>query len=164
MPKPRILIGDDHALIVEALITILDEDFEVVGVADNGRDLTLQAQRLVPDVVLVDMSMPIMDGFEAARQMKESVPTAHVVFLTQTTDRACIQAALTAGASGYLVKQSVASELVSAVWKVLNGEVYVSAPLLPRVPEALASDHHPVEDLTPTQCEILRSMAAGKAN
>ena len=146
MPKSRILIGDDNLLIVEAMKAIPDQDFEIVGVADNGRDLALDAQRLVPGVVLLDMSMPIMNGLEAARKIKESVPTAHLVFLTQTTDRAYIQAALTAGASGYLVKQSMASELVAAIWKVLNGEIYLSASLRRQVPEAFDPGTHSVGD------------------
>lgn len=140
--KPRILIGDDHILIVEAIRAVLEEDFEVVGVADNGRDLAAKALRLVPDVVLLDISMPILNGIEAARAMKASVPTVHLIFLTQTTDQAYVQAALAAGASGYLVKQSLASELISALCKVLDGEIYLS-PSLRIVPEAPGVDNHP---------------------
>lgn len=149
MAKPRILIGDDHVLIIEAIKAVLENDFEVVSVADNGRDLVSEAKRLLPDLVLLDISMPILSGIEAARKIKDSVPTTRVVFLTQSTDRAYVQAALTNGASGYLVKQSLASELVSALWKVLNDEVYLSASLRTQVPETPSAGSRPAQELMP---------------
>jgi DNA-binding NarL/FixJ family response regulator len=104
MSKPRILLGDDHDLIIEGLRSLLAKDFEIMGVASNGREVVAAAERLKPDAVLLDVSMPILSGIEAARQIKESLPNAKLVFLTQKSDRQYVQAALRLGASGYILK------------------------------------------------------------
>ena len=134
MKKARVVLGDDQDLILEALKAVLSEDFEVVGVASDGRELIEEAKRLQPDAVVLDISMPGLNGFEAARQIKETVPEAKLVFLTQTTDQAYIDTAFAMGASGYVLKQATGSELVQALHEALAGRLYRS-PLLSGKPE-----------------------------
>lgn len=133
MKKARVVLGDDQDLILEALKAVLSEDFEVVGVASDGRELIEEAKRLQPDAVVLDISMPGLNGFEAARQIKETVPEAKLVFLTQTTGQAYVDTAFAMGASGYVLKQAAGSELVKALHEALAGRLYRS-PLLPGKP------------------------------
>jgi DNA-binding NarL/FixJ family response regulator len=169
MSRFRVLIGDDHSLILEGIRSVLAHEFEVVGVATNGRELVSEAERLKPDAILLDVSMPILNGMEAARQIKQAVPGSKLVFVTQTSDRAYVQAALRIGATGYVLKQSVASELVEALHAVLSGQYYITPMVRRGIPEAL---FHPQrnpselfgEALTPRQREVLQLVAEGKAN
>ena len=87
MPRPRILLGDDHGLIIEGLRSLLMKDFDVVGIASNGRELVAETERLKPDAVLIDVSMPILNGVEAARQIKMASPNVKLLFVTQKADR-----------------------------------------------------------------------------
>lgn len=126
---PQILLGEDQLLIAEALKLVLVKDFEVVGIASDGRDLVSETVRLKPDAVVLDISMPTLNGFEAARQIRDLVPAVKLLFLTQTSDRAYVEAAFALGASAYILKQTAASELVNALHEVLVGKTYVSAQL-----------------------------------
>lgn len=126
---PRILLGEDQLVIAEALKLLLAEDFDVTGVAANGRELVNEAVRLKPGAVVLDVSMPLMNGFEAARQIRELVPAAKLLFLTQTSDQAYVEAAFALGASAYILKQAAASELVNALHEVLAGKTYLSPQL-----------------------------------
>jgi DNA-binding NarL/FixJ family response regulator len=169
MHKSRILIGDDHALIIEGLRSLLANDFEIVGVATNGRDLVTETERLKPDVVLLDVSMPVLNGMEAARQVKKIAPAAKIIFVTQKSDREYVQVAFRLGASGYVLKQSVAGEVIPAIHAVLNGHYYVTPSLMKGVPEALLNpDRNPSElfggTLTVRQREVLQLVAEGKSN
>jgi DNA-binding NarL/FixJ family response regulator len=169
MQKSRILIGDDHALILEGLRSILANEFDIVGVADNGRDLIKQAERLRPDAVVLDVSMPVLNGMEAARQIKGAAPDVKIVFVTQRSDREYVQAAFRNGASAYILKQSVAGEVMPAVREALAGRYYVTPALLNGIPEALVSPHrNPVDlfggNLTTRQREVLQLVAEGKTN
>ena len=100
----RVLLGDDHRLIGEAMQSVLAQDCEVIGTASDGRELIAQAERLQPDAVLLDISMPLLNGLEAAWQIPQRVPNVKLVFATQTADRSYVQAAFEIGASGYLLK------------------------------------------------------------
>jgi DNA-binding NarL/FixJ family response regulator len=169
MVKPRVLLGDDHHLIVEGLRSVLARDFDVVGVASNGRELVSEAERLKPDAVLLDISMPLLNGIEAARQIKEILPASKLVFVTQASDRAYVQTAFRVGASGYVLKQSLASELVDALRDVLEGNYYITPILRKGIPEVLfRSQENPGElfgtSLTPRQREVLQLVAEGKSN
>src|SRR5947209_9491709 len=108
MPTRRVLLGDDHSLVLEGMKSVLAEHFDVVGVASDGRELVLQAEITKPDVVLLDISMPLLNGIEAGRQIRKALPAAKLVFVTQMCDRAYVHAAFELGASGYVLKQSVA--------------------------------------------------------
>ena len=164
----RLLIGDDHVLVLEGLRKLLETHFEIAGIATDGRELVAAATRLEPDVVLTDMSMPLLNGIEATRQIRAAVPNTKVIMLTQNVDREYARAAFDAGASGYVVKQSAVTELVDAVRRVVGGEYYVS-PLLVNSASTDTPDRkkNPRElfgaSLTPRQREVLQLVAEGKS-
>jgi DNA-binding NarL/FixJ family response regulator len=169
MSRPRILLGDDHGLIIEGLRSLLEKDFEVVGVASNGRELIAETERLKPDAVLLDVSMPVLNGMEAARQIRKSAPHVKLLFVTQKSDREYVQAAFRMGASGYVLKQSVVGEVGPALHEVLAGHYYVTPLLRNGIPDAL---FHPQQNpselfgqtLTPRQRQVLQLVAEGKTN
>ncbi|HMF79213.1 MAG TPA: response regulator transcription factor [Bryobacteraceae bacterium] len=165
--RPRILVADDHALIVEGLRRVLEPAFDIVGVATNGRDLVAQAEQLKPDIVLLDIGMPILNGMEASRQIKKLVPTAKLVFVTQKSDRSYVHIAFRNEASGYILKQSLASELIPALHEVLAGRFYVTPLVSKDIPQALLNpNRNPSElfgnSLTGRQREVLQLVAEGK--
>lgn len=165
--KPRVVLADDHPLIVEGLRKVLSTDFEVVGVAFDGVSLVNQAEQLKPDVIVLDIAMPLLNGVEAARRLRGVVPDARIVFVTQKTDREYVQIAFRSGASGYVVKQSAAGELVTALQEVMAGRYYVS----PQVRKGVPGDFDPLRNpadvfksgLTGRQREVLQLVAEGKA-
>jgi len=167
MPKARLLLADDHAIILEGLRRILEPEFEIAGVAANGRDLVDQARLLRPDAVVLDIGMPLLNGVEAARQIRAALPATKLVFLTQNTDRAYVHAAFQAHASGYLLKQSAVSELPVAVREALAGRFYVSPMICNGIAEAMLNpNRNPAElfggGLTARQREVLQLVAEGK--
>lgn len=169
MSRPRILIGDDHALIIEGLRSLLAKEFEVVGVAMNGRDLVKETERLNPDAVLLDVSMPVLNGMEAANQIKKVAPSAKIVFVTQRSDREYVRAAFRLGASAYVLKQSVSSEVIPAIHEALAGRYFVTPALVTGIPDALINpNRNPSElfggTLTTRQREVLQLVAEGKSN
>jgi DNA-binding NarL/FixJ family response regulator len=125
---PRILLADDQHEILEAVHSILsaDAEFAVVGTAEDGMHAVELAMNLKPDVLVLDISMPVVNGIEAARQLKKAASHIRVVFLTVHTDPEFVEAALTAGAVGYVPKAFIAAELVPALRAALHGEIYVS--------------------------------------
>ena len=118
------LIGDDHPVFAAGVAKLLEDTCEVVGTAEDGLALVKAAERLNPDLVLVDISMPLMNGFEAARQIRRSVPGAKLLFLTTYSNAVYADEAFKSGANGYLVKQAASSELQKAVAAVLDGQTY----------------------------------------
>src|SRR5690348_15559973 len=114
MPK-RLLLADDHALMLEGLLRLLSGEFEIVGTATNGRAVLEHAKQLNPDVIVLDVSMPELNGIETARRLSTIVPSAKIVFVTQQLDPAYVHAAFAAGAMGYVAKQSAAKDLVEAI-------------------------------------------------
>ena len=107
MKKPRLLLADDHRLVAEGLRGLLEPDYQLVGIVENGRELLEAAARLMPDVVVADVSMPLLNGIEAVRQLKKKTPEVVVVFLTMHLDVAYAASAFEAGASGYVDRKSV---------------------------------------------------------
>ena len=169
MPKPRVLLGDDHPLIVEGLRSVLASEFEIVGVASNGRELVAEAERLQPDAVLLDVWMPLLNGMEAARRIREVAPRSKLVFVTQVAERAYVQAAFELGASGFVLKECIVQELITAVRDALRGQFYVTPVLRKGIPESFFhSRQNPGElfghTLTPRQREVLQLTAEGKSN
>ena len=126
MGKVRILVADDHAGVRELVEGMLEPTFEVIGTVDNGKALVETARRLQPDVIITDISMPILSGIEAAKQLKESGSRAKVIFLTVHSDPDFVRACLNVGASGYVVKLRVDSDLLLAVGEALAGRIFVS--------------------------------------
>jgi DNA-binding NarL/FixJ family response regulator len=127
--RARILLADDHSLVAAGLCKLLEAEFDLVGAVGDGWALVAAAKKERPDVILLDISMPLLNGVEAARQLQVAVPTAKLIFVTVHSDSPYVVEAFRAGASGYLLKRSAASELVTAIHDVLNGNLYVT-PLI----------------------------------
>ena len=126
MGKIRVLLADDHETIQARVRSILCEDFEVVGTVGNGRDAITEVGRLDPDVLVIDISMPVLDGLQAVSQLHRKECRTKVVFLTVHQDQDYVDAAMAAGASGYVTKPHITSDLVLAIREALNGRTYVS--------------------------------------
>jgi DNA-binding NarL/FixJ family response regulator len=164
----RVLIGDDHVVVLEGLRRILQEHFEVVGTATDGRELVEAVKRLEPDVVLTDISMPMLNGIEATRQIHSALPKTKIIMLTQNVDRDYARAAFEAGAGGYVAKQSAVTELVDAVRHVVAGDYYISPLLRDKgINSPVERKVNPRElfgaSLTPRQREVLQLVAEGKS-
>src|SRR5947209_802242 len=129
MSKPRVVIADDHRILAEGLRGLLEPEFEVVGVVADGRELVAAAKKHQPDVIVADVTMPSLNGIEAAVQVRDLGVKAKVVFLTMHHDVAYARRAMEAGAAGFVLKHSAAAELVTAVRDALHGQTYVS-PLI----------------------------------
>ena len=129
MKRPRVLLADDHTLVLEGLRKILEPGCEVVGAVEDGRSLLAAAKQLQPDIVLLDISMPLLNGVEAARRLRAAAPDAKVIFVTMHADATYVAGAFRAGASGYVLKRCASVELLKAINQVLNGREYVT-PLI----------------------------------
>src|SRR5260370_17728169 len=128
MKRPRVLLADDHQMVADALKSVLEPRCEVVGTVNNGQALLEAALTLQPEVIVLDIAMPEMNGLTAALRLKHSLPKAKLVFLTMNEDPELVGEAFRAGASAFLLKQSAASELIGALEKVLNGGFYLTPP------------------------------------
>ena len=167
MKRIRILLADDHAVVRQGFKLILAEqpDMEIVGEAGNGREALTLAESLKPDIVVMDVAMPELNGIEATRRLSEVAPHARVVALSMHKDSVYVREILRAGARGYLLKDSVAADLVSAVRNVARGEGYIS----PAVSNAVLDDYrrhvtNPIDTLTSREREVLQMLAEGKTN
>ncbi len=162
--RARLLIADDHTLVVEAFRRLLERDFDLVGEAEDGRVLLQTAARLKPDVILLDIGMPLLNGIDAARQLKKIVPTTKLVFVTMYSDPEYVREAFRAGARGYILKRSAASELITAINEVLKGRYYIT-PLVTReaLGPLLANADQKRGRLTPRQREVLQLVAEGRS-
>src|SRR6266446_7264688 len=127
--RPRLLMADDHTLVLEGIRKLLENEFELVGTVEDGHALLRAAAQLRPDVILLDISMPLLNGIEACRQLVKLMPKTRVIFLTMHTDVVYVEEALRAGGAGYLLKRSAASELTIAINAVMRGDRYVT-PLI----------------------------------
>lgn len=167
--RKRLLLADDHALMLEGLSRLLANDFDVVGTVMDGRKAIAEAERLRPDVIVLDVGMPELNGIEAARRLSKSLPLAKLVFVTQQLDPAYLHAAFNTGAMAYVSKQSAAGELVNAIKLALRGQFYVT-PLAGKEAEEYMTagmKGNPAEmfggELTPRQREVLQLVAEGKS-
>lgn len=167
MHSARILLIDDHALVLEGMRQLLESEFTVVGTGESGQALLEMAPRLAPDVVLLDISMPGLNGFEAAQRLKQLLPSVKIIFVTMMTEPVYISEAFRRGAHGYVLKQCAAAELVNAIRKVLSNRRYVSPQVAPDVREIVEHQWMRPEGftnrLTDRQIEVLRLLASGYA-
>jgi DNA-binding NarL/FixJ family response regulator len=167
MNKPRLLIADDHTILLEGLKALLAPEFEVVATAGDGRAVLEAAEEHHPDVILLDISMPGLNGIEAARRLKQSNSDAKLIILTMHGDLSFVSAAFEAGASGYVLKQSAASELITALHDVDSGRRYISSAIQKRLgaetPAFLRRSKSLSADLTSRQREVLQLVAEGRA-
>src|SRR3954466_6079712 len=161
--RPRVLIADDHSVVAEGLRSLLEKKYDVVGMVANGRELLAEAPKLKPDVIVLDIGMPLMNGLDAAARLSSSVPQTKFVFLTMKDDRNLAAAALKLGAVAYVLKHAAASELLKAVSEVLQGRSYVTSKLRAEnwaVRDARAQQFS--KELTPRQQEVLQLLAEGR--
>jgi DNA-binding NarL/FixJ family response regulator len=165
MPGPRVLLADDHPLFLGGIEKLLSGECEIVGSVSDGRALVVEAQRLKPDVVVLDIAMPLLNGLEAGRQLKQLQKDIKLIFVTMNEDSELAAEAFRIGASAYLLKQSAASELLVALREVMRGRSYVT-PLITK--ELFGSfidavNRKPAHQLTPRQCEVLQLLAEGRS-
>jgi DNA-binding NarL/FixJ family response regulator len=126
MGKVRLLLADDHETILERVRMVLGHEFDIVGAVRNGRDAVLEVQRLDPDVLVIDISMPVLNGLQAVSQLRSAHSRTKVIFLTVHEDQDFVAAAFSAGASGYVTKAQLTTELATAIREVLEGHTYIS--------------------------------------
>jgi DNA-binding NarL/FixJ family response regulator len=163
---PRILIADDHRLVAEACKKLLEAEYEVVGTVSDGRALVRAAAELRPQLIIIDVAMPVLNGLDAGQQIKELLPSVKLVFLTMNHDADLAAEAFRRGASGYLLKTCAASELAIAVREVLKGRSYLS-PMIAKdtVDFLLRQDKKLIDEadrLTARQREVLQLLTEGK--
>ena len=167
MSKPRILIADDHQILAEGLRGLLEPEYDVVGVVADGREMVAAAKEHRPDVIVADVTMPLLNGIDAAVQLRDVGVKAKVVFLTMHRDVAYARLAMGAGAAGFVLKHSVASELVTAVREALKGRTYVTpmiaGELLQSYREGPSEPREPAQRLTARQREVLQLFAEGRS-
>jgi DNA-binding NarL/FixJ family response regulator len=165
-PMPiRILIVDDHAVVRQGLKMFLatDKELEVIGEASNGQEALIRAAELKPDVVLMDLLMPVMDGITAIGQLRRQRPDTEVIALTSVLEDASVTGAVRAGAIGYLLKDTEADELIRAIKAAASGQVQLSPKAAERLMREIRTPESP-EKLTDREIDVLRLLAAGRAN
>ncbi len=165
--KPRVLIADDHQLFMEGLKRMIEAECEIAGTTTNGRELVAMARKLDPDLIFLDITMPLLNGIEAARQIKSENGRASIIFVTMHMSRDYVREAFEAGAAGYVLKQAAACELKAAIQEVWRGRFFLS----PTISENFLGGPLPEGEnpsklftaLTPRQREVLQLVAEGKA-
>ncbi|OGW47380.1 MAG: DNA-binding response regulator [Nitrospirae bacterium RBG_19FT_COMBO_58_9] len=165
MSRPRVLLADDHTLVLDGFRKLLEDRCEIVGVAEDGRTLLRMAQELQPDIVTLDISMPQLNGVDAARKLKKLLPRTKLIFVTMHADSAYVNEAFKAGASGYLLKRSAGSELLQAIQSAMDGKCYVTPLVAKGLVKSIVAGGRPavLEDelLTSRQREVLQLVAEG---
>ena len=162
----RVMLADDHTILVEAFLKLLEPNFQVVGAVSDGRALLETAQELNPDVIVADIGMPLMNGLEAGRRLKQLMPAVKLIFLTMNEDPALAAEAMRAGASGYLLKSSAATELIRALQLAAKGKTYITPQIARGMEKEFINDPRPkprAKELTPRQREVVALLAEGKS-
>lgn len=165
MTKPSVILADDHRIMAEGLMSILEPDFDVLGIVENGRDLVQQAKQMRPDVIVADISMPQLNGIDALVQINKAEIPTRVIFLTMHPESAYAARALKAGAFGYVLKHAARRELLTAIGEALAGRTYVTpsvADELSKVGGERESAGDAFSKLTPRQLEVLQFVAEGR--
>ena len=164
MAKIRILVADDHPIVAEGLRSLLEPTFELVAIVQNGRELIVAAKELNPDVIVVDISMPLLNGIDAVSQIRSAGNQAKIIFLTMHTEASYARRALAAGASGYVLKHSVSSELLFAIQQALAGRTFVTPTIAAKIKHTRVAEKaslDALEKLTARQREVLQLLAEG---
>jgi DNA-binding NarL/FixJ family response regulator len=165
--KPRLLLADDHTLLLEGIRLMLEPEFDLVGSVEDGQALLAAARTLKPDVILLDISMPRLNGIDAARRLRKVLPSARLIFVTMHSGADYVGEAFRAGAMGYILKRAAASELLTAIHTVLKGNHYVSPLVTRNSLEVLITSSKPEGKFsnrpTPRQREVLQLVAEGRS-
>ncbi len=164
--RPRLLIADDHQLVLEGIKRIVEPECTVAGIATTGQDILTLARDEQPDIVLLDMTLPLLNGIEVARKLKVTQPQIKIIFVTMQVKRDYVREAFDAGASGYVAKQAAASDLLEAIHEVLDGHFYLSPVISASADGVPRPGELPPElfrSLTPRQREVLQLVAEGKS-
>jgi DNA-binding NarL/FixJ family response regulator len=165
MKRPSVLLADDHKIVLDGLTSLLEADYELVGAVGDGRALVKAADKLRPDVIVADISMPLLNGIEAAKQIKQTNDRVKILFLTMHPDVTYAIRAFEAGASGYVLKHSASSELILAIQEVLKGKTYVTPMIAGELMQSYQKGTHTKKDsagkLTSRQREVLQLLAEG---
>lgn len=163
MKRLRVLLADDHVLIAQALEHLLRAEFDVVGTVSDGRALLKAAGELRPDVVVVDIGMPLLNGLDAGEQLKALHPAIKLVFLTQNREPRFAVEAFRRQASGYVLKDAAASELIAAIRAALEGKTYISPSIARSMSEEASAGQILLRDLSTREREVLQLLAEGKS-
>lgn len=166
MTAARVMLADDHTILVEAFRKLLEPHYEIVGTVADGRALVEVAPQLKPDVIVVDIGMPLMNGLEAGLRLKDLMPSTKLIFLTMNEDPDLAAEAMRRGASGYLLKSSAASELIRAIQMAMKGKTYLTAQIARKLQKSFANNPQPrarAKTLTPRQREVIQLLAEGKS-
>jgi len=167
MNRTRVLLADDHKIVLDGLKSLLEPEFELVGTVGDGRALVSAVEQLHPDVIVVDISMPLLNGIEAVRQIKKLDKQVKVVFLTMHPDVTYAIRAFEAGASGYVLKHSAASELLTAIHEAIKGRTYVTPMIAGELVQAYQGGTYgqteEAQQLTQRQREILQLLVEGNS-
>ena len=166
MRRRRLLLADDHDIVLEGLRRVLDQpDLEIAGVVKDGRSLLRAADEIRPDIIIVDITMPLLNGIEAVKQIRRNNQSVIIIFLTMHPDVTFATEALSAGASGYVLKNSAGEELVTAIRETIKGQTYVAKSIAEAVKHGLSSRssawRSPLDKLTSRQREVLQLLAEG---
>src|SRR5437899_3916257 len=172
MKRIGVLLVDDHTVVRQGLRALIqsEQDIEVIGEAENGRQAVMQARKTPPDVVVMDVAMPLLNGLEATRQILKALPTAKVLVLTSYGDDECVQQLMHAGASGYLIKQTAANDLLKAIREVQRGNAFFSPSIARRLRDqcrdafTVGTTTRKTGELTSREAEVLQLIAEGFSN
>ena len=165
MRKPSVLIADDHTMVVEAFRKLLEPQYEIVATVADGRSLLEIAPKLRPDVIVIDIGMPLLNGLAAGQRLKQLVPRAKLIYVTMNEDADVASEALRGGASAYLLKSSAASELLKGIHEALRGGSYVTPQIKRAIMDSFVRSPKPrpaVKKLTARQTEVLQLLAEGR--
>ena len=168
MKRARILVADDHSIVMAGIRSLVEPEWELAGQVGDGRSLVEAALKLRPDLIILDIGMPVLNGIDAARQIRKAWPEAKILFLTMHASLMYLRGAMRAGGSGYVLKTSAGEELQPAIRKILKGQIYVSAAFGLDALETLQTpsgrkNTAPV-DLTDRQRQVLQLVAEGRTN
>lgn len=168
----RVLLADDHVLIAEGIKKLLEPEFELVGIVADGRSLVTAVAELHPDIAVVDISLPLLNGLDASQHIKKADPNVKIIMLTMHSESTFVTQAFRVGASGYVLKQSVGSELVDAIREVMKGRTFISPmvthhvvdqAVTPASSASLGEGNAFAQSLSSRQREVLQLVAEGKA-
>jgi DNA-binding NarL/FixJ family response regulator len=161
--RARLLLADDHSITLSGIRSVIGREHDLIGSVGDGRALVKEALRLRPDLIVLDIGMPLLNGIEAARQIRKAWPEAKLLFVSMHSNAMYVREAMSTGASGYLLKTSAAEELLPAIRTILGGQVYVTPALGASVVEnVMASTQR--HGLTPRQREVLQLIAEGRSS